>query len=325
MILITKLTHLESSKSDRTGSSFFFVCPTRLLYRVDSCSHHHVGRKQEPIMGLFSIMGFFLRGWLQKATNLFHLCIRIPYIHEYLVKVTASLHFGMIFITDLLLDCDYIWDICFIAFHIFFIDPTSKKLAFIQFSLYLANFGILLCYLNIFCSGINSGMGIKSRRKLAPTDRMSDLDENLIIHILSFLPIEQAMRVCTLSKRWRLLWTYVPTLNFDSSASWGFMHRVLSLHKPRKNIAQFRFCWLTNFGWLNLTTRILPAVCQTTKCWSAQIGFWKWCCTIIIWHNVYFCCDYLTKRQLSYIFHSLHLGYRSLAFQHMILADTQWN
>lgn len=78
--------------------------------------------------------------------------------------------------------------------------------------------------------------------KLAPTDRLSDLDEDLLIHILSFLPIKEAVRVCTVSKRWRLLWTYVPTVNFDSSASWGFMHRVMSLHKPSKNIAQYRFC-----------------------------------------------------------------------------------
>ncbi|XP_021661034.2 F-box/LRR-repeat protein 25 isoform X2 [Hevea brasiliensis] len=46
-------------------------------------------------------------------------------------------------------------------------------------------------------------------------DRISSLPDEIICHILSFLPSTlQAVRTSVLSKRWRLLWTYVPNITF---------------------------------------------------------------------------------------------------------------
>ncbi|XP_062082934.1 F-box/LRR-repeat protein At3g26922-like [Humulus lupulus] len=46
--------------------------------------------------------------------------------------------------------------------------------------------------------------------------RISKLPDAVIIHILSFLPTEDVVRTCLLSKRWKLLWYSVPTLFFSN-------------------------------------------------------------------------------------------------------------
>ncbi|KAJ1695483.1 hypothetical protein LUZ63_012181 [Rhynchospora breviuscula] len=46
-------------------------------------------------------------------------------------------------------------------------------------------------------------------------DRLSDLPDDLLIKILSFLNVREVAQTCILSKRWRNLWASVPCLNFD--------------------------------------------------------------------------------------------------------------
>ncbi|XP_024017885.1 F-box/FBD/LRR-repeat protein At2g04230 [Morus notabilis] len=48
-------------------------------------------------------------------------------------------------------------------------------------------------------------------------DRISDLPDAIIIHVLSFLPTLYAIRTSLLSKRWRSMWTLVPVLDFCDS------------------------------------------------------------------------------------------------------------
>ncbi|RID54521.1 hypothetical protein BRARA_G01836 [Brassica rapa] len=48
-------------------------------------------------------------------------------------------------------------------------------------------------------------------------DRISNLPEALISHILSFLPTEESALTSVLSKKWRYLFAYRPNLDFDSS------------------------------------------------------------------------------------------------------------
>ncbi|KAJ4772828.1 FBD-associated F-box protein [Rhynchospora pubera] len=46
-------------------------------------------------------------------------------------------------------------------------------------------------------------------------DRLSSLSDDLIVSILSHLPIKEVAQTCILSKRWRNLWAIVPSLCFD--------------------------------------------------------------------------------------------------------------
>lgn len=47
-------------------------------------------------------------------------------------------------------------------------------------------------------------------------DLISSLHDVILQHILSFIPIELAIKTCLLSKRWRHVWCNIPSLPFDS-------------------------------------------------------------------------------------------------------------
>uniref|UniRef100_A0A803RAT7 F-box domain-containing protein n=1 Tax=Cannabis sativa TaxID=3483 RepID=A0A803RAT7_CANSA len=56
-------------------------------------------------------------------------------------------------------------------------------------------------------------------------DRISDLPDSIIIHILSFLPTIVAIRMSLLSKRWRRMWNLIKVLNFSVSRDVEFFRR----------------------------------------------------------------------------------------------------
>jgi hypothetical protein len=46
---------------------------------------------------------------------------------------------------------------------------------------------------------------------------LAELPEEILRHILSFLPTKDAVRTCLLSKRWKYLWASIPILDFKST------------------------------------------------------------------------------------------------------------
>ncbi|KAL9442665.1 hypothetical protein AB3S75_021060 [Citrus x aurantiifolia] len=78
-------------------------------------------------------------------------------------------------------------------------------------------------------------------------DRLSNLPDHLIHHILSLLDTKSAVQKCLLSKHWRHHWTHTHALNFDHSSfrrrrnSFArFIRHVLRRHQPYK-LSKLRF------------------------------------------------------------------------------------
>ncbi|KAJ4902920.1 FBD-associated F-box protein [Raphanus sativus] len=72
-----------------------------------------------------------------------------------------------------------------------------------------------------------------SLRKVSE-DRISELPEALLLHILSSVPTKDVIATSVLSKRWRSLWKMVPKLRFKSDVdhvSSEDVYRLLILHK----------------------------------------------------------------------------------------------
>ena len=73
-------------------------------------------------------------------------------------------------------------------------------------------------------------------------DRISALPDAVLIHILSYLPVIDAVKTGVLSKRWARLWTWTPNLVFDQLGEWDeksnnfvpFIDAFLVLHSSPK-------------------------------------------------------------------------------------------
>ncbi|RZC81049.1 hypothetical protein C5167_043622 [Papaver somniferum] len=85
-------------------------------------------------------------------------------------------------------------------------------------------------------------------------DRISELPEEIITHILSSLPIKRMVSTSVLAKQWRYRWTSVPVIDFHSlgsryvsearrpkriNAYMDFVDRVLSFHQDNNSIKKF--------------------------------------------------------------------------------------
>jgi hypothetical protein len=82
---------------------------------------------------------------------------------------------------------------------------------------------------------------------------LGNLPEEILQHILSFLPTQDAFRTSVLCKRWEYLWASIPNLDFDMLHSWhpnkrrkrmlfmNFVDRVFCL-RDSSDIKRFTFC-----------------------------------------------------------------------------------
>lgn len=172
------------------------------------------------------------------------------------------------------------------------------------------------------------GGGKRSTMDQTLIDRLSTLSDDVLINILSLLPLRQAARTCTLSKRWRLLWTYLPTLNIDSPIARPSIPGILTHHNPSRirDFCYVSFSRLARSGklesYLSIAVKHGIRVLKLDfyrDCYGRQQPDYKLPACI-------FCCDSLTKLHLSYceldLPESMHWNsLTSLTLEYMVLAD----
>ena len=70
---------------------------------------------------------------------------------------------------------------------------------------------------------------------------LKDLSDDLLISILGKLPLKQAMRCSIVSKRWKLLTTFLPNLKFSSTDfSDDIIDGIFQRHSGSIELFEFR-------------------------------------------------------------------------------------
>ncbi|EOA14397.1 hypothetical protein CARUB_v10027593mg [Capsella rubella] len=93
--------------------------------------------------------------------------------------------------------------------------------------------------------------------------RISELPEDLILTILSFLPTKHAVLTSLLSKKWKYLWTKVPRLEYnvyhhkDITSFKRFMDKSMLSHKSHVLESIYvKLDWTRNIGpWIRTVFR----------------------------------------------------------------------
>ncbi|RDY04940.1 putative F-box/FBD/LRR-repeat protein, partial [Mucuna pruriens] len=101
----------------------------------------------------------------------------------------------------------------------------------------------------------------------AEEDRISELTDDVVCHILSFLPSEEAIATSLLSTRWRFVWHMVPALDFDcmKPTSQERVNKFLSLRTTQR-ITRLRLNYgKYSYPWLPDTDKWLSAVIKKGK------------------------------------------------------------
>nr|XP_043625826.1 F-box/LRR-repeat protein At3g59200-like [Erigeron canadensis] len=100
-------------------------------------------------------------------------------------------------------------------------------------------------------------------------DRLSSLPDEVLTHILDFIPTKSAVQTSILAKRWRHSWKYVTNLQFDDMFSFSgldsftkYVDRVLELYKTT-HVKSFRLdfssLWVpkaTTLKWIDEAIRL---------------------------------------------------------------------
>ena len=91
------------------------------------------------------------------------------------------------------------------------------------------------------------------------SDRISNLPDSLLCHILSFLPTKEVVATTILSNRWKPLWALVPTLDFKDNPLQKHSKRVLALHITPL-LWNFTLAWYSPCDSFHLDTWIHAAI-----------------------------------------------------------------
>lgn len=99
-------------------------------------------------------------------------------------------------------------------------------------------------------------------------DRISDLPDEVLSHVLSFLPTAAAIATTVLSKRWNELWRSCPSLTFDDS---DYFTNTRS--KSYSRFVQCVHVAILSRDW-HQTVHSLRLSCRSSACDSTNVSVW---------------------------------------------------
>ncbi|KAL7129562.1 hypothetical protein ABFS83_13G075600 [Erythranthe nasuta] len=103
----------------------------------------------------------------------------------------------------------------------------------------------------------------RHRRHPSSIDRLSDLQDSVLTHILSFLPTNLSVRTSILGQRWRFLWAYVPNLEFLHEDQ-EIINRVMLLRRVQ-TLNTFRLHFYLEYSAYQLETWLAFATMRGVK------------------------------------------------------------
>ncbi|KAJ3690757.1 hypothetical protein LUZ61_019921 [Rhynchospora tenuis] len=107
---------------------------------------------------------------------------------------------------------------------------------------------------------------------MSGTDRISDLPDALLTHILSYLPTKEAVQTCLLSKQWRKVWASVPVLDFDFA---DFLSD--DIFSPGKNVTVQTECYNNFVQFVDAVLRQAQHLDRFRLVWQCQDNYYRYC------------------------------------------------
>ncbi|CAA0817950.1 F-box/FBD/LRR-repeat protein [Striga hermonthica] len=139
--------------------------------------------------------------------------------------------------------------------------------------------------------------------KQPPLDRLGALPDDVLVHILSFLPTTR-LSVCTsvLSRRWRSLWAYVPFLSFRNDDCFDrrledIVTEVLSAHKGQ-TIHTFRLTDDDSVGDFEIEGWIATLVSRNVRNISIFLSYFDDTIRFMM-HNCLLMCETLVELRIG--------------------------
>ncbi|CAN1151962.1 Putative F-box/FBD/LRR-repeat protein At4g03220 [Linum perenne] len=121
----------------------------------------------------------------------------------------------------------------------------------------------------------------KISASVTTTDRLTNLPESIIHHILSFIDTKSSVQTSLLSRSWRSLWKQVPVLDLnrssspDSSSFYNFVDNVLSLRNRDLNLRKVTYMNKgSDINAISLSELVFKYAAAHAYEFSIQLGYW---------------------------------------------------
>lgn len=124
-----------------------------------------------------------------------------------------------------------------------------------------------------------NGGSIAQQMKNGGEDRLSELPDDILGHILSFLPTNEAGRAAVLSTRWRYVFASVHTLSFQDTRGYNFWGDTYTFYADSVERRSVNGCFIDDVNAALLCRRRCVGLARDTSLRSFSVGinyFYNW-------------------------------------------------